>query len=100
MTDFLLEGGKIERREFTSPADLQSVPQKVIINATGYGGRAVLKDDSIGPVRGQIAWLIPQPETHYSVMFKGVNVLAPRDGIVVQDTGIGEMDGYNDTNET
>jgi D-amino-acid oxidase len=100
LTDFLLEGGKIERREFTSPADLQSLPQKVIINATGYGARALWKDDSIVPVRGQIAWLIPQPDTHYSVFYKGVNVLARRDGIVVQDTGIGEMDGYNDTNET
>lgn len=99
VTDFLLEGGKIERREFTSPAELQSLPQKVIINATGYGARALWKDDSIVPVRGQIAWLIPQPDTHYSVMYRGVNVLARRDGIVVQDGGIGDMEGYNDTNE-
>ncbi len=32
-------------------------------------------------------------------MYKGVNVLARRDGIVVQDGGIGEMEGYNNTNE-
>jgi D-amino-acid oxidase len=28
-----------------------------------------------------------------------VNILARRDGIVVQDGGIGDMEGYNDTNE-
>ena len=57
------------------------------------------KDESIVPVRGQIAWLIPQPEVNYGVSYKNVNVLARRDGIVVQDGGIGEMEGYNDTNE-
>jgi len=57
------------------------------------------KDESIVPVRGQIAWLIPQPEVNYGVMYKNVNILARRDGIVVQDMGIGDMEGYNDTNE-
>jgi len=50
-------------------------------------------------VRGQIAWLIPQPEVNYGVFYKNVGVLARRDGIVVQDVGNGEMDGYNDSNE-
>ncbi len=98
-TDFLVEGGKIERVEFHSPSELSKVAQKVVINATGYGARALWKDESIVPVRGQIAWLIPQPEVHYGVSYKNINVLARRDGIVVQDAGIGEMEGYNDTNE-
>ena len=72
----------------------------MVINATGYGARALWKDESIVPVRGQIAWLIPQPEVNYGVMYKGVNMLARRDGIVVQDQGIGEMEGYNDARET
>jgi glycine/D-amino acid oxidase-like deaminating enzyme len=99
VTDFLVEGGKIERVEFHSPSELTQVAQKVIVNATGYGARALWKDESIVPVRGQIAWLIPQPEVNYGVMYKNVNILARRDGIVVQDGGIGEMDGYNDANE-
>jgi D-amino-acid oxidase len=99
VTDFLVEGGKIEKVEFHSPSELTQVAQKVIINATGYGARALWKDESIVPVRGQIAWLIPQPEVNYGLFYKNVNVLARRDGIVVQDGGIGEMEGYNDTNE-
>ena len=98
--DFLVEGGKLEPREFHTPSDLQTLPQKVIINCTGYGARALWKDDSLVPVRGQIAWLIPQPEVNYAVGYKGVNILSRRDGIVVQDGGIGEMEGYNDANET
>src|SRR5271155_432325 len=99
VTDFLIEGGKIEHVEFRSPSDLTQLPQKVIINATGYGARALWNDESIVPVRGQIAWLIPQPEVNYGVTYKNVNILARRDGIVVQDGGIGEMEGYNDINE-
>lgn len=100
LNDFFVEGGRMERREFHSPNDLQSLPEKVIINAPGYGARALWKDESVIPVRGQINWLIPQPEAHYGIFYRGVEILARRDGIVVQNGGIGMMEGYNDTNET
>jgi glycine/D-amino acid oxidase-like deaminating enzyme len=97
--DFLVEGGRIEAAEFHSPAELTRLSQKVVINATGYGARALWKDESHIPVRGQIAWLIPQPEVNYGVYYKGIAILARRDGIAVQDGGSGEMEGYNDANE-
>jgi glycine/D-amino acid oxidase-like deaminating enzyme len=99
VNDFLVEGGKIQNVEFHSPSELNSIAQKVVINATGYGARALWKDESIVPVRGQIAWLIPQQEVNYGVNYKNVNVLARRDGIVVQDGGIGDMEGYKDDSE-
>lgn len=99
VNDFLIEGGKIEHIEFHSPSELSQLSQKVIINATGYGARALWKDESIVPVRGQIAWLIPQPELNYGVMYDGVFMHPRRDGIVVQDVRKGDMEGYNDTNE-
>ena len=99
VTDFLMEGGRIERLELHTPSDLSQLTQKVVINATGYGARALWKDESIVPVRGQIAWLIPQPEVNYGVSYKNVYVLARRDGIVVQDLGDNEIDGYGDANE-
>jgi glycine/D-amino acid oxidase-like deaminating enzyme len=81
------------------PSELSQLAQKVIINAPGYGARTLWKDNSIVPVRGQIAWLIPLPEVNYGVSYKNVHVLARRDGIVVQDAGRGDMEGYNDANE-
>jgi D-amino-acid oxidase len=98
VNDFLVEGGKIERVEFHAPSELSQLTQKVVINATGYGARALWKDESIVPVRGQIAWLIPQPEVNYAVMYKGTYILSRRDGIVVQQ-GLSDMEGYNDANE-
>lgn len=99
VNDFLVEGGKIERVELHNPSELGHFGQKVIINATGYGARALWKDESIVPVRGQIAWLIPQLEVNYGLMYGGVLMLPRRDGIVVQGMGIGEMEGYNDASE-
>ncbi len=99
VSDFLTGGGKIEMLELHSPSELSQLRQKVIVNATGYGARDLWKDDSIVPVRGQIAWLIPQSDVNYGVYYKNVGVLARRDGIVVQDGGTGEMDGYGDANE-
>jgi glycine/D-amino acid oxidase-like deaminating enzyme len=99
LTDFRLAGGKIEYRNFREPAELGRLKEKVVINCTGYGARALWRDESIVPVRGQIAWLIPQPEARYGLQYKGVNVLSRRDGIVVQ-TGGGGMSGYGETDET
>src|SRR5579862_6906031 len=42
------------------------------------GARALWKDESIVPVCGQIAWLIPQPDVTYGVYYRNVNILARR----------------------
>lgn len=97
--DFLMEGGRIERRVFNSPYELAALGEPVIVNCTGYGARALFGDDSLIPVRGQIAWLVPQPEVDYALYYRGVTVVPRADGIVVQATG-GEMAGYGIENET
>ncbi len=51
------------------------------------------------PVRGQIRWLIPQPEVRYGLYFGSINVSSRRDGIVVQTNLKGEASGWNDDNE-
>jgi glycine/D-amino acid oxidase-like deaminating enzyme len=100
MTDFLLAGGRVERREFHSPSELAGLKEKVVINCPGYAARELWKDASIVPVRGQIAWLIPQPEVDYGVVYDGVNVVPRRDGIVLQMLDGGDMRGYSDDHET
>jgi len=98
--DFLLNGGHIETVEFHTPAELAALKQKVIINCTGYGARALWRDDSIVPVRGQIAWLIPQEEVTYGIYYRGVGTTPRHDGMAVQNSGPDESYGYNDANET
>ena len=97
--DFLIAGGRIVPMEFHEPGDVAKLRQRSIINCTGYGARALWRDDSILPVRGQIAWLIPQPGLTFGVYYGGLSMLARRDGIVVQQVGSDEWFGYNDGNE-
>jgi D-amino-acid oxidase len=99
MTDFFTAGGKFVRKEFHAPNDLTQLKEKVVINCPGYAAREWWNDNSIVPVRGQIAWLIPQPEVHYGFNYRNISILSRRDGIVVQDLNGGDMRGYNNSRE-
>jgi len=95
MTQFRIAGGRVEHREFHDPQDLAGLPEKVVINCTGYGARALWRDESVVPVRGQHGYLIPQAEFNYALAYRGVNVVPRSDGIVVQAVSGGDMRGYN-----
>lgn len=86
MDDFLRAGGEIETRHFESPRQFADLREKTLINATGYGARALLGDDPLIPVRGQTAKLIPQPEVTYGLSYgrQPLSVVPRRDGILVQ----------------
>ena len=99
MQEFYLAGGHIENREFRSPNEFGTLPQGVVICCTGYDSRALWNDESIVPVRGQIAWLIPQDGVQYGIQYKNLNLLARRDGIVMQPNFGGEDEGWNLTSE-
>lgn len=96
LSDFIAAGGKIEIREFHTPADLGGLREKTLINATGYGARALFSDESIVPVRGQLARMIPEPGVDYGLFYKNVAFVPRRDGWVFQVTGDSDYYGYND----
>jgi glycine/D-amino acid oxidase-like deaminating enzyme len=98
--DFFAAGGQFRRADFHSPAEIAALGKKVAINCTGYGARKLWRDETVTPVRGQIARLIPQADVHYGVGYKHVFVVPRRDGIVVQDVSGGDMKGYGNADET
>jgi len=100
LNDFRLAGGQIVMREFHAPSEFSQLKEKVVINCTGYGARALWKDESIVPVRGQIGWLLPQPEVTYGLYYRDVSLVSRTDGIVVQSIAGGDLQGYKDDNET
>ncbi|APP75449.1 D-amino-acid oxidase [Xanthomonas vesicatoria ATCC 35937] len=89
LQDFLQGGGELYTRSFDNPRQFADLREKIVINATGYGARALLGDDSVIPVRGQTARLIPQPEVTYGLVWRGhnLNVVPRRDGLLVQAQG-------------
>jgi glycine/D-amino acid oxidase-like deaminating enzyme len=94
--DFAANGGKIEIAEFHAPDDFARLREKTLINATGYGARALFGDQSLTPVRGKLARAIPQPEVNYGLLYKGVSFLPRRDGLVFQVLGEDDYYGFND----
>ena len=100
LNDFFIAGGQFRHAEFQAPSQIAALGRKVVINCTGYGARALWKDETLTPVRGQIARLIPQPDVRYGLTYRQVIAVPRRDGIVVQSFEGGEMKGYGDTNET
>jgi glycine/D-amino acid oxidase-like deaminating enzyme len=95
-SDFLAAGGKIEIAEFHAPADFAKLREKVLINATGFGARALFGDESVIPVRGQLARTIPEPDVGYGLFYKHVSFVPRRDGLVFQVVGEDDYYGFND----
>ena len=99
LSEFYAMGGKMVVREFHAPSEFTQLKEKVVINCTGYGARDLWKDETLVPVRGQIGWLVPQPEVTYGVNYRGVQMIPRSDGIVIQMLEGGDMRGYNEANE-
>ncbi|MFN7916799.1 MAG: FAD-dependent oxidoreductase [Vicinamibacterales bacterium] len=95
MQDFEANGGKVEITEFHTPNDFQRIKEKTIVNATGYAARALMGDNSLVPVRGQLTRLIPQADINYGVSYNGVSFLPRRDGFLIQVTGDSDYYGYD-----
>lgn len=95
VSDFLANGGKMVITEFHTPEEFSRVSESVLVNCTGFGARALLGDQSITPVRGQVARLIPDQAVHYGWTYKNVLFLPRRDGFLVQDYG-NDSKGWND----
>jgi len=97
---FLLRGGKMVRRGFSSREQILALEEKTICNCMGYGAKAIWQDPALVPVRGQINWLMPQPEARYALYYDAVQTVSRADGIVVQYLGSNEDWGYGVAEET
>lgn len=99
MQEFLARGGEVIIREFDNPQQFQDLPEKTIIHSTGYAAKALLGDNSLVPVRGQTARLIPQPEVDYAISYDSQNVytVPRRDGMIVQEWSPGDYGNEKET---
>ncbi|MGC6329512.1 FAD-dependent oxidoreductase [Rhizorhabdus sp. FW153] len=101
LSEFFERGGQFVMRDFASPAEFATLPQKVVIHSTGYAARDLWRDNTIIPVRGQTGWLMPQPAVDYGVRYKNISLLSKADGVVVMNNNpeMGDMLGVGDSNE-
>lgn len=99
LSEFREAGGEIRRAEFHGPGDFAELREPLLVNCTGYGARALLGDESLIPVRGQIGWLPAQAELQYSLLWKRLSVVPRGDGIVVQVGASSDDTGWTDDSE-
>jgi D-amino-acid oxidase len=84
--DVLAAGGHISLRRFTSPGDISQLPETLVFNCTGLGSRELFGDEELGPVRGQIVMLAPQPEVQYAYTLPAGYMFPRGDGIILGGT--------------
>jgi glycine/D-amino acid oxidase-like deaminating enzyme len=59
----------------------------VIFNCTGLGARELFHDQELTPIRGQLVFLLPQPEVDYCTLGPSNTYMFPRhDGILLGGT--------------
>lgn len=84
--DFLAAGGRMRIRRFADPAELSGLPERLILNCTGLGSRELFGDAELGPARGQIVVLAPQPEVQYALTLPTGYMFPRPDGIILGGT--------------
>jgi D-amino-acid oxidase len=85
LRDFYIAGGRLVVKEFRSREEIARLPEPVVFNCTGLGARALFEDQKLGPVRGQLVVLLPQPEIDYCYLSSGY-MFPRRDGIILGGT--------------
>lgn len=86
LRDFYQAGGKLVVREFHDVSEIGSLPQAVVMNCTGLGARSLFSDAELIPIKGQLTYLLPQPEVNYIVLADEPYMFPRRDGIVLGGT--------------
>lgn len=100
-SEFFERGGRFENRVFHAPGDVSTLPEKVVIHATGFAARDLWHDRSVIPVRGQTGWLVPQDQCKYGLRYGNASIQYKSDGMVIMNnpTDVGEMFGVGDSLE-
>ena len=68
LRDFFIAGGKIVVRDFADARALSSLAENLLFNCTGLGARTLFRDEELIPIRGQLTFLLPQPEVDYMTL--------------------------------
>jgi D-amino-acid oxidase len=84
LRDYELAGGKVAIREFHSQQELAGLRETLIFNCTGLGARTLFQDTELTPIKGQLVFLLPQPELDYMTIGPDNTYMFPRhDGVLL-----------------
>jgi glycine/D-amino acid oxidase-like deaminating enzyme len=86
LSDVRGAGGTVRVQEIADREAVRALPERIVFNCTGLGARALFGDEELVPIKGQLTFLLPQPEIGYTILM-GSNYMFPRsDGILLGGT--------------
>jgi glycine/D-amino acid oxidase-like deaminating enzyme len=86
LTDVRIAGGKVVVREMKSLDEVRGLKEKLVFNCTGLGAKALFGDEELTPIRGQLTFLLPQPEVTYATVYENTYMFSRRDGVLLGGT--------------
>ena len=63
-----------------------ALPESAVVNCTGLGAGALFGDQTLEPIKGQLSFLLPQPEVDYITLHRGLYMMPRGDGILLGGT--------------
>ena len=85
-SEVLRGGSAIRMRRFDQLAEFAALPETTIVNCTGIGARALVGDEELTPVRGQLAVLQLQDDVRYAFTGDAGYMFPRKDGILLGGT--------------
>jgi glycine/D-amino acid oxidase-like deaminating enzyme len=95
LDEFYIAGGKIVVRELNDRAAVAQLSEKLVFNCTGLGSKTLFQDEELTPIKGQLTFLLPQPEVQYAVLVDDLYMFPRSDGILLGGTherGVSTLD--------
>jgi D-amino-acid oxidase len=99
LDEFEMAGGKIVVGEIADRNAIAALKENLVFNCTGLGARALFQDNELTPVKGQLTFLLPQPEVQYAVIPEDLYMFPRSDGILLGGTherGVWSLDVNED----
>ncbi len=86
MRDFRIASGRLVVHSFSSVRELAALGEPLVFNCTGMGAKELVGDQEMDPIRGQLTFLLPQPEVDYCLLSGGLYMFPRSDGILLGGT--------------
>ena len=102
MVDIEKAGGSFQTRFFETAEEVQELPQKSVVNCLGLGAGALLQDEAMVPIRGQLLYLKPCQGKKMVVDHAGGYVISREDALILGGTfeeGVSDMTPSDETSK-
>lgn len=76
-------GAKVEIRKFADGNEVLGLREPIIFNCTGLGAKQLFGDEELMPIKGQLSFLMPQPQVNYNLITETLYMFPRTDGILL-----------------